>query len=94
MTTFKITIESDNDAKLLKQMLESLKFVKKIEEIKHKSASTQSSTLKPMKIEEFIERYKESEQDIEKGNLILQEDAKKYFSRKHDKKGKLTKPAY
>jgi hypothetical protein len=61
------------------------KLIKKIEEIKINSSTKKVNSLKEMSIEEFMKRYTKSEKDIEAGNLIAQEEAKKYFSRKHGK---------
>ena len=61
------------------------KIINKIEEIKIKSSHNKVNVLKEMSIEEFIKRYNKSEKDIEAGNLVAQEDAKKYFVIKHGK---------
>lgn len=57
------------------------KIIIKIEEIKINSSRNKANALKEMSIEEFIKRYDKSEKDIEAGNVIAQEDAKKYFSK-------------
>ena len=56
------------------------KIINKIEEIKEKVSPKKANTLKEMSIEEFMKRYAKSEKDIEAGNLVAQEDAKKYLN--------------